>query len=141
MENTVLNSELISAYEATYFHVQAPSPFILKVGYKSSELEALFDLTGCKTAAFITAFNPFSETLSEKENQARNNQLEADLNRLNLKYINGFGQDPHCKWPGEDSYLVLDLDLEYAKFLAIKFEQNAIVWCSSSAVPELVLLK
>jgi hypothetical protein len=37
--------------------------------------------------------------------------------------------------------LILGLDLEAARTLGNRMEQNAIVWIGADAVPELVLLK
>jgi hypothetical protein len=55
--------------------------------------------------------------------------------------LDGFGQDPAGQWDGEDSFLVLGISLEAAKKLGSQFEQNAIVWADSNAVPKLFLLR
>ena len=139
--NTSLNKDLISAYEVTNFHVKAEPAFTLNVGKESEELKALFKQNKVTSAAFITAWNPYSKSLSDKENQARNDQLENELFIRSLKFIDGFGQDPLGQWSGEESFLVLGIDLEASKTLGIQFEQNAIVWSDSDAVPELILLR
>ena len=43
--------------------------------------------------------------------------------------------------PAEPSVLVLGLSLEAAKVMGRQYEQDAIVWISTKAVPELVLLQ
>ena len=141
LENTALSPELVSAYEATYFHVKADPAFILVIGSKSNELEMLFNSSGYKTAAFITASNPFSKSLSDEENLLRNNQLRSDLITMSLEFIEGFGQDPLGEWPGEDSYLVMGIDYETASELGVKYEQNGIVLIDNNATPELILLR
>lgn len=138
--NTTLNSELIEAYKATNFHVNAETPFILNISVESLALKKIYDLYQVKTAAFITAFNPFGELLAIEENAIRNIKLRDELKNLDFKYIAGVGQDPLGQWPGEESYLVLDLTLSMAKELGTKYGQNAIVWCDADAVPELVFL-
>ena len=139
--STTLSPELISAYEATNFHVMTDPAFILKIGINSNELEMLFNKSGHKTATFITACNPFSNTLSDEDNQLRNIQLEVDLGDLNVEIIDGFGQDLFGEWAGEASFLALGIDYDLASKLGIKYEQNAIVWCNADAVPQLILLR
>ena len=139
--NTSLNQDLISAYEVTNFHVKAEPPFTLNIGKVSEELKALFKQNDVSNAAFITAWNPYSKSLSDEENQARNDQLKNELNIRSLKFIDGFGQDPAGQWSGEDSFLVLGIELEASKKLGIQFEQNAIVWSDIDAIPKLILLR
>jgi hypothetical protein len=139
--NTLLNQDLISAYEVTNFHVKAEPAFTLNVGKGSEELKTLFKQNNVTNAAFITAWNPYSKSLSDEENQARNDQLKNELFIRSLKFVNGFGQDPLGQWSGEDSFLVFGIDLEASKALGIQFEQNAIVWSDIDAIPQLILLQ
>lgn len=140
-EKSKLEPNLISAYEVTNFHVKAEPAFTLNIGRLSEELKALFKQNNLSNAAFITAWNPYSKSLSEEENQARNDQLKNELIIRSLKFIDGFGQDPLGQWSGEDSFLVFGIDLEASKKLGIQFEQNAIVWSDIDAVPKLILLR
>lgn len=140
-EKSKLAPDLIGAYEVTNFHVKADPSFTLNVGKVSEELKVLFKQNNVFNAAFITAWNPYSRSLSDEENQARNDQLKNELIIRSLKFIDGFGQDPLGQWSGEDSFLVLGIDLEASKKLGIQFEQNAIIWSDSDAVPELILLR
>jgi hypothetical protein len=52
----------------------------------------------------------------------------------------GIGQHPNNGWPGEESLLVLGLQLEAAKALAHKHEQLAFVWTPRNGVSELVTM-
>jgi hypothetical protein len=140
-EESKLAPDLINAYEVTNFHVKAEPAFTLNVGKVSEELKAIFKKNNLTSAAFITAWNPYSKSLSEEENQARNDQLKNELIIRSLKFIDGFGQDPLGQWSVEDSFLVFGIDLEASKKLGIQFEQNAIVWSDIDAVPKLILLR
>lgn len=140
-EQSKLAPDLISAYEVTNFHVKAEPTFTLNIGRVSEELKALFQQNNVSNAAFITAWNPYSESLSYEENQYRNNQLKNELIIRSLKFIDGFGQDPLGQWSGEDSFLVFGIDLEGSKKLGIQFEQNAIVWSDIDTNPKLILLR
>ncbi|TXH37992.1 MAG: DUF3293 domain-containing protein [Burkholderiaceae bacterium] len=44
------------------------------------------------------------------------------------------------QWPGEDSFLVLGINLEAVKTLGRRFGQNAVLWCDATAIPQLILL-
>ena len=136
-----LTTNLISAYQVTNFQVKTEPAFILNVNKSSEELKNLFKQYRVDSAAFITAWNPFSESLSMEENQTRNVNLENELNLRSLKFIDGFGQDPLGQWDGEESFLVLGISLEASKKLGAQFEQNAIVWSDKEAIPQLIILR
>ena len=140
-EQSKLAPDLISAYEVTNFIVKNAPEFTLNVDTRSEELKSLFKQNRVDSATFITAWNPYSKSLSDEENQSRNEQLKNELIIRSLKFIDGFGQDPLGQWAGEDSFLVLGVELEASKKLGIQFEQNAIIWSDIDAKPQLILLK
>ncbi len=133
-----LPPELIQAFTETDYIVHNEPPFTLHIGKPCPQLKALMAEHNALSAAFITAWNPFSQNLPAKENQARQNELKATLKRRSLVCIDGIGKHPSNNWPGEVSILVLGLDLEAAKSLARHYEQHAFVWADKTAVPELV---
>ena len=55
------------------------------------------------------ACNPFSRSLIDEENCARQATMLADLQRLGLRCTEGHGQHPSNDWPPEPSFLVLGL--------------------------------
>lgn len=138
---TTLDAALIQAYRETEYRVAGDQPFTLRIGETSPELQALRSRRRSEPCAYITAFNPFSRVVSPSENAERHAQLGAELTKRGLTHIEGVGQHPSNNWPGEPSYLILGLDLEAARTLGMRMEQNAIVWIGADAVPELVLLK
>lgn len=91
------------------------------------------------TWAFITAENPYSQSLSESENKVRNMQLIEELKNLNLAYIEGRGIPIEEDWTPENSFLVLDISRAKAIEFAEKFEQNAILFGVVEEKGELVL--
>jgi hypothetical protein len=131
-------NELLQAYAETHYTVHTDEKFTLKIGELSSSLLHLFHQTNALCAAFVTAYNPFSESLPEYKNKELQAQLEADLKKRSLNFIDGIGQHPSGDWPGEPSVLVLDLDLAAATVLAKHYQQNAFVWCGRDGVPQLV---
>ena len=133
-----IDPALWEAYEKTHFIVQSTPEFVLKIGQYSEELKQLFIHRSLSTAAFITAYNPFSQQLSEDENLERQEKLVKEIQSRGLNLLQGLGQDPDHKWAGEPSLLILDIALEAAKKLARTYEQNAFVWCDESCTPQLI---
>jgi hypothetical protein len=130
--------ELVQAYKETDYFVHADPTFKMRIGQPCPELTRLMGARNANCAAFITAWNPFSQQLSPKENEQRQHELKAQLKTRGLIFIDGVGQHPSNEWPGEPSVLILNLNRESAKVLAAQYEQNAFVWADETAVPELV---
>lgn len=55
--------------------------------------------------------------------------------------IESLNVDPSGKWPPEKSFFVPGLDLNTARSIGQQFNQNAIVWIDSEAIPRLILLR
>lgn len=136
-----LNPELIRAYQSAEYHVRSAKPFVLELGKRSEGIVDLARRLQVDCVTFITAHNPYSEVLSDKENVKRNRQLKKELDKLDLTIVKGYGQDAKMTWKKEDSFVVFGLELDTAKEFGVKYQQNAIVWCGADAIPELVLLR
>lgn len=132
---------LQQAYRETHYMVFGPRPFTLRIGEPSPELLAEHRAHALRGSAFVTACNPFSRSLSDEENRARQATLLADMQSRGLRCIEGHGQHPSNDWPPEPSFLVLGLDRAAACELGRQWEQNAIVWAGPKAIPELILLR
>ena len=130
--------ELVQAFIETEYFVHADPAFKMRIGQPCPELARLMAEQNTTCTAFITAWNPFSQQLSPKENEQRQQELKAQLKTRGLRFIDGIGQHPSNEWPGEASVLILNLNLESAKVLAAQYEQHAFVWAGETAVPELV---
>lgn len=133
-----ISPTLIKAYKETEYFVHAEPAFTMRIGQPCPELSRLMAEQNANCAAFITAWNPFSQQLSPKENEQRQQELKAQLKTRGLSFIDGIGQHPSNEWPGEPSVLILNLNRESAKVLAAQYEQHAFVWADETAVPELV---
>lgn len=135
---TALPLELLQAFAETHYTVHHEPPFTLHIGQPCPPLKTLMAEHNALSAAFITAWNPFSRQLTDPENKTRQDELKATLKKRGLICIDGIGQHPSNNWPGEDSVLVLGLDLEAAKSLARHYEQHAFVWTGDYDPPQLV---
>ena len=133
-----IDPALWKAYEETHFIVHSTPEFVLNIGQHSEELRQLFTQHKLNAAAFITAYNPFSQQLSQDENFERQANLVKEIKSRGLNLIQGLGQDPNHKWEGEPSVLVLGIAFEAAKKLARTYEQNAFVWCDEACTPQLI---
>ena len=140
--SSVVIPSTVQAYRETDYRVHGKTPLTLKVGIASPALAELHKAAGVTTSAFITACNPLSHMLDDTANAQRQSALTNKLEQHSLNFIDGIGQHPtNNEWPGEASFLVLDLSLEDAKVLGVQLEQNAIIWCGPNAVPQLILLR
>ena len=130
--------ELKKAFVETEYIVHHEPPFTLRIGQTCPALDELLQARKYKGAAFITACNPYSQQLNPAENGCRQTELLKELKSRSLFYLTGIGQHPKNGWEGEESFLILGIDLEAAKALAQKFEQWAFVWTTSKGVSTLV---
>ena len=137
----MINPDLLKSYKLANYHVDALPSFILKIDIHSPELESIYKTSHKHTAAFITAFNPYSQELSNQENKDRNHKLEELIQSLDFDYIHGEGKCGDGDWDGEKSFLIFGISEKQASEIGKEFEQNAIVWCDKDAIPQLLLLK
>lgn len=142
MSTTAVTNDLVAAYSATNYHVLSDDGFfVFKIGQRSHELAHRFVLTDRSGATFITAENPFSQTVTAEENAANQASLYQDLASTGAAIIKGAGQGEDPTWPAEASYLAIGISPENACELGRKYRQNAILWIGANAVPELVFLR
>ena len=132
-----MNPELRSAYLRTTFRVFEPA-IDIQVGKINTDLNALLEKYQQEEWAFITAWNPYSKTLTQKENAERQAALTKDLELYTCFQGEGVGEDP--AWEPERSLLILGISRIDASALGIKYKQNAIVVGSKRSVAELVVL-
>lgn len=138
---SVFDADLLQAYRETHYIVRTEAPFTLQIGVPSLPLRALHSALSVDASAFVTACNPFSTDVGMAANAKRHAELGAELARRGLAHVEGVGQHPANRWPGEESYLVLGITLAAARVLGENLDQNAIVWSGADAVPQLILLR
>ena len=139
--STNLPPDLIKAYKNTDFTVKSEVPFSLKIDVFNEHLVLIYREYSVNTACFITAYNPFGETVSQTDNSIAQQHLLKDIEASELPYFKGIGSDPSGEWEGEPSFLALGISKKSAEALGIKYIQNAIVWCADDCTPELLLLR
>ncbi len=130
------------AYEAADYRVlDYPHDFVIKIGQPCKPVDALCWDYSLASAIFITACNPRSQKLGERENQLAQARLRQRLEELNaVAVLHGAGVDPAGIWPLEPSFLALGLSLDEGKRLALEFGQNGFVYLEAGQAPELVMI-
>ena len=136
-----ISPSMIKAYLETDYCVFSEPPFALRAGIANESLAKLYKRLKMNCGVFVTAYNPLSNDVGEAANKVRQVELAQELNRRNLTFFDGIGKHPSGEWAAEPSYFVLGLSLEAAKALGKDYDQNAVVWCGSDAIPELVVLR
>lgn len=134
-----LDEQLVRAYMNAEYRVLKPQ-LTIKIGQINPQLNELLMDNNAFYYAFITAENPFSNSFSAAENKDLMIQLKNDLQHLNLIFVDGIGIDPNGNWPGEKSFLILDLPPLKAIALGKKYQQNGIVVGALGEEAELVLI-
>lgn len=107
-----------------------------RIGLQNETLDGLLRQSKAATWAFVTAFNPRSEQLTEQENAERNAALQKILEENNFRFLAGRGEG--AGWQPEASFFILDIDRAAAIRLGKQFEQNAVVTGQIGKSPELV---
>ena len=142
IKNTTLAASLLAAYRETHYGVSGPSGFLLQVDRVSAPLRELQRRHQCDCSVFITACNPHSVVLDAAANHRRQQALVDDLLARHCHLLlPGVGRHPDGTWPEEPSVLALGIDLDEARELGRRHEQNAVVWSGADAVPRLILLR
>ncbi|MFM7153599.1 MAG: DUF3293 domain-containing protein [Bacteroidota bacterium] len=117
--------ELISAYLNTDYRVNGFRRPI-RIGELSPEADAMLREHDFAEWAFITAWNPMSEPLSESENRLRNAELKSQLGAWLV--IDGAGCARNGDWPPEESYFVAGIPFANAVSLARTCAQRAFLY-------------
>src|SRR5690554_2811169 len=68
-------AQMIAAYDAAEYRVEAETRVVLRIGQRSAELAGLMADKGMASAAFITACNPHGQLLGAADNTTRTNAL------------------------------------------------------------------
>lgn len=132
-----LPQALLNQYSDTDYIISDDPPLLLRVGDQNDDARILMASMGVSTAAFITAWNPGSNPLSDDENDGRQAELLDEIEKRRLNYLVGYGE--RTDWR-EYSYLILGIAQSDASELAAQFEQNAYLWVGEDGLPELIYL-
>lgn len=128
---------LIQAYKNTTYKVFKPN-LVIEIGVINKDLNDLMAKNNATEWAYITAFNLYSNVLTDLENLDRHLQLQ-EVTKSFLTY-EGHGVGTDSSWEPELSLLVIGISKAEAILIGKKFEQNAIVYGKIDSTPELLIL-
>ena len=131
--------ELLAANAATLYEIDTPDgTALLRVGQPVPEtLHAL--MFPWDRLAIVTAFNPFSVTLSPEENLRRHEVLRETVDTAGRRMLGGAGRDVAGQWPPETSLAIFDATDNELDNWMLAFGQNAIVAAIRGGLAELRL--
>ena len=131
--------EFRDIYQNAKYGVLSSPSIEFSISQRSIHLDQLLTQYQQSTAGFITACNPWGKGLGKDMNHAKMAQLEKDLIKTKLPYLNAFGTNSEGTWK-EESFLIIGIDKQDASQLGRQYEQNAIIWVVKEQVPELIWL-
>ena len=129
---------LIAAYKNTRYHV-FNAGITICIDENNVLLDALLSKQVAKSWAYITAYNPFSQTFTAEANDARHRLLLQSVAAFSSFEGEGKGVDE--SWPPEKSLLILGITKEQAIAIGNEYEQNAIVYGEAGQAAQLLLLR
>ena len=86
-------------------------------------------------------FGGFFMSEMTQANERGHAELAHLLQGHGVAAIEGSGSGKDTDWPAEKSWFALGLQLDPAKDIGRRFDQDAIVWVGPDAVPQLILLR
>lgn len=139
-----LPAALQQAYRSALYQVDAATGTVaqtLRVGQPNDWLGLQLRLLPVQAACYLTACNPNGQVLGDAENARHMSALRHALDREGWQYLDGCGQDPLGRWPGEDSVLIWSMDAGTALQWGQRWQQNAVLWSGADALPQLLWLR
>ncbi len=141
-ESTRIHPDKVRAYLDTDYRLgHSAQDIVLTIGRRSERLAKVFGANAVHCGAFLTAHNPRGTLQPDAVNEAGHAELSGLLRDQGLRAIEGSGSEEGTDWPSEKSWFALGLQLDPAKALGHRFDQDAIVWVGADAVPQLILLR
>ena len=133
---------LVTAYLSTdYVVFSGGRDCSIRIGRRSLIIDRLLLSRKTESAAFITAWNPFSRDRYSTSNAYWDRQLNCYLNDSGFSFLPGEGRAQLGDWPSEISVLAFGMSRARAASAGRRFRQNAIVYIQDGRPAEFVLLR
>ncbi len=139
-ETGVIDPALRAAWLRTEYRVQMrDDSLLLRIDRHNAALADLMRRHAVACAAYISADNPRSQIVPDRDNRAARQRLSTRLRAGGWRWLPGLGIDPNGAHPGEHSVLVLGIAEADALAIGREFGQDAILLVAGDAVPRLAL--
>ncbi|WP_371185766.1 DUF3293 domain-containing protein [Thalassotalea maritima] len=133
-----MDDALVQAYLNTDYVIDDDiGIWVINIGNIEKTLSRYLHRQAQPTAAFISAANPMSKLLSDKENAQRHQALQQAVESLGVPFMQGYGAAQQGDWPVEKSLFICNLSEQQAEQLARQFQQAAYVWVDDSGLVSL----
>lgn len=129
---------IIDIYSSSIYEIYDPH-IILRVWEVSKDLDALLQKLDNREWSFITPYNPYPDTLTDKENMTRLLELQAMVSRYKTFLWDWRGDEDHPCTP-ERSLLIIGITRSEAVRIGNHFHQKAILTGVRGGPVELVVL-
>ena len=130
---------LCDAYLQTIYRVlDTPQRVDIRIGEHCAALDRLLEAYGVREWAFVTANNPRSRPLPDRENARRNAEMKQSLQQAGWHVLEAIGLPPDNRWRAEASMLIPGMDRDTATSIALRWGQNAFVHGAIGQPAELV---
>jgi hypothetical protein len=136
-------AELAAIYRRAIYRVQLADELALDLAVDAPcpALDRWLAARGAARWGLLTAANPGSQRLSERDNETRLAQLLSRLRERGCELRAGVGLDPAGEWPAEPSFFVLDADEDALARWAAEFGQAAFLAGALGEAPRLVFVE
>lgn len=126
-ETSVQIRELLSMYRRTHYRVLLADHAGCTIQIGASAPDHIADWIGTDGyATYLTSCNPYSQALSDQQNDKRLADLREQLRRAGARFLEGIASVPAEPW-FEPSLLVTRIPLTAVDAFARTYEQNAVV--------------
>lgn len=133
------STSLEAAFCATIYRVDLPGACIdLHIGLESPAFDAFLRAQGASCWAILTACNPQAVRLSNEANQRHQARLLVRLAELGWLFFAACNLADAGDWPAEPGCLILQVNEEELRALAVEFSQRAMVYGETGSPPRLL---
>jgi hypothetical protein len=127
--------------ETDYTVREGRRTLVLRPGVRDVRVDRLLRRFRARSAAFITAFNPYSLSRGVIVNECAHRRLVSKLKGRNIAFVDGYGRGLAGDWPAERSVLAFGVSRFTAAAIGRRFRQNAIVFVRLGTATELLMLR
>lgn len=125
-ETSVQIRHLLAMYRRTHYRVVLPHHADCTIQIGVSAPDPIADWIGADgCAVYLTSCNPYSQALSDQQNDKRLADLRQRLHVAGARFLEGVASVPDESW-FEPSLLVTRIPLTVVDAFARKYEQNAV---------------
>lgn len=119
--------QLLAMYRRTHYRAVLPNHARATIQIGLSAPDPIADWIGADGfAAYLTSCNPYSQGLSDRQNDERLAELREHLRTAGTRFLEGIASVADEPW-FEPSLLVTGIPLAAVDALASRYEQNAVV--------------